>query len=236
MTNNIITVIRRELTEQADEKTGNTYHQYFKEDVAFYGVTNPKAVKIGMKYFPQVKALGKKEIFRLCEELFKSNYNEESIIACEWCYRLHEAYEPDDFIIFEEWLEKYINNWAKCDTFCNHSVGALVETYPQYLKNLKQWAKSPNRWLRRAAAVTLIIPAKRGKFLKDILEIADILLTDGDDLVQKGYGWMLKDASILHHDEIFDYVMKNKTKMPRTALRYAIERMPKELKQKAMSK
>ena len=236
MTTEIITAIRRELEQQADEKTKSSYKHYFKEDVVYYGVSNPKAEKIAARYFPQVKTLGKKEIFRLCEELFKSNYNEEAMIACEWTYRLHHLYEPDDFFIFEGWLKKYINNWAKVDTFCNHSVGSLVDKYPQYLQNLKQWAKSPSRWLRRAAAVTLIIPAKQGKFLKDILEIADILLADSDDLVQKGYGWLLKDASKKHQDEIFDYVMKNKKVMPRTALRYAIERMPKELKQKAMAK
>jgi 3-methyladenine DNA glycosylase AlkD len=236
LTSEIIAAIRRELEQQADEKTKSTYKRFFKEDIVFYGVSNPKAQKIAAAYYPQVKPLGKKEIFRLCEELFKSNYNEEAVIACEWTYRLHLICEPDDFFIFEGWLKKYINNWAKVDTLCNHSVGALVEKYPQYLQNLKEWAKSPNRWLRRAAAVTLIIPAKQGKFLKDILEIADILLTDGDDLVQKGCGWMLKEAAVKHQDEIFNYVMKNKKVMPRTALRYAIERMPKELKQKTMAK
>ena len=90
--------------------------------------------------------------------------------------------------------------------------------------------------MRRAAAVSLIIPARNGKFLKDILEIADILLLDKDDMVQKGYGWMLKAASQAHQQEIFNYVVEKKAVMPRTALRYAIEKMPKELKTKAMAK
>jgi 3-methyladenine DNA glycosylase AlkD len=84
--------------------------------------------------------------------------------------------------------------------------------------------------------VTLIIPAKQGKFLKDIFEITDILLTDKEDLVQKGYGWLLKDASIRRQAEVFSYIMKNKSKMPRTALRYAIERMPADLKKQSMEK
>ena len=88
--------------------------------------------------------------------------------------------------------------------------------------------------MRRASAVTLIIPARKGKFLSDILEIADILLLDNDDLVQKGYGWMLKAASEANQNEIFEYVIKNKAIMPRTALRYAIEKMPEELKREAM--
>ena len=82
----------------------------------------------------------------------------------------------------------------------------------------------------------MIIPAKEGKFSSDIFEIADILLQDTDDMVQKGYGWMLKAASHSHQKDVFHYVMKNKKIMPRTALRYAIEKMPLDLKRRAMAK
>jgi 3-methyladenine DNA glycosylase AlkD len=101
---------------------------------------------------------------------------------------------------------------------------------------LKQWAKSANRWVKRASAVSFIIPARKGLFLNDIFEIADTLLMDKDDMVQKGYGWMLKAASQAHEEEVFDFVMNNKGIMPRTALRYAIEKMPIELKSRAMEK
>ncbi len=66
--------------------------------------------------------------------------------------------------------------------------------------------------------------------------IADILLEDKDDLVQKGYGWLLKEASRTHQEQVFEYVMRNKAIMPRTALRYAIEKMPEELRRKAMQR
>jgi 3-methyladenine DNA glycosylase AlkD len=73
-------------------------------------------------------------------------------------------------------------------------------------------------------------------FLNDIFEIANTLLTDKHDLVQKGYGWMLKAASQAQEKEVFDFVMSKKSIMPRTALRYAIEKMPPELKSRAMEK
>ena len=90
--------------------------------------------------------------------------------------------------------------------------------------------------MRRSAAVSLIVPARKGKFLTNIFEIANLLLIDKDDLVQKGYGWLLKTASVPYQQEVFDYVMDRKTVMPRTALRYAIEKMPKVLKKQAMAK
>ena len=84
--------------------------------------------------------------------------------------------------------------------------------------------------------MTLIVPAKEGKFLDDILEISDRLLKDEDDLVQKGYGWLLKDTSIRHQEQVFNYIMRNKSLLPRTALRYTVERMPENLRRQAMEK
>ncbi|MFA5383484.1 MAG: DNA alkylation repair protein [Eubacteriales bacterium] len=133
-------------------------------------------------------------------------------------------------------MNSIIENWAKCDGFCNHSVGSLIEKFPESLKEIKSWTRSKNRWLKRAAAVSLIIPAKKGKHLADIFEIADDLLPDKDDMVQKGYGWLLKEASRLNQKEVFDYMVRNKRIMPRTALRYAIELMPKELRAEAMKR
>jgi len=232
----IIKKIRKELNQNSDPHTKATGQNFFKEKVKLYGVKTALVTKIAKAYNKEILALDKKEVFALCEELWQSGYMEESFIACHFSYLLRKNYTLVDFNVFKKWVENYVSNWASCDTFCNHTIGSFVEMYPRYLENLKKWARSKNCWVKRASAVTLIIPARHGKFLKDIFEIADILLLDKNDLVQKGYGWMLKAASEVHQKEVFEYVMKNKDKMPRTALRYAIEKMPKSFKIKAMAK
>ncbi len=233
---NVVEDIRNELKNNIDEKTLATSQGFFKEKIKFYGVKIPTVNKIGLEYFKKIGQKSKSEIFSLCEELWKSGYIEESFVACNWSYYIHEKYGPQDFPVFERWIKEYVNNWASCDTLCNHSVGEFIEMYPEYIVKLKDFAKSDNRWVKRAASVTLIIPARKGKFLDDILEIADILMLDKDDLVQKGYGWMLKAASETNQQAIFEYVIKNKAVMPRTSLRYAIEKMPEDLKSRAMEK
>ncbi|MDD4490173.1 MAG: DNA alkylation repair protein [Paludibacter sp.] len=192
--------------------------------------------KIGKEFFKQVENEPKSVILSLCDQLWQSGYLEESFIACNWSYNIRKQYKPADFQVFERWINKYVNNWASCDTLCNHTVGDFIEKFPEYISKLKEFAHSDNRWVKRAAAVSLIIPARKGKFLPDIFEIADILLLDQDDLVQKGYGWMLKAASQANQQEVFSYVMQHKAVMPRTALRYAIEKMPDEMRKKAMEK
>jgi 3-methyladenine DNA glycosylase AlkD len=234
--NHIINKIKDELIRNADEKTRIQGEKFFKENVKIYGLKAAQTEQIGKEYYKIITDKSKDNIFSLCEELWKSGFIEEAGIACMWSYNVRKQYIPVDFKVFERWVNKYVSNWAACDTLCNHSVGTFIEMYPSFVKELKRWAKSQSRWVKRASAVTLIVPARKGLFLDNIFEIADILHSDPDDMVQKGYGWMLKASSQAHQKEVFDYVMKKKKTMPRTSLRYAIEKMPAELKVKAMAR
>jgi len=166
----------------------------------------------------------------------KTGVIEYMTVAQDWFFRLKKTYMPEDFEILENWLRKYVNNWGTCDDFSTHSIGYFLMKYPEFFPRLILWAKSRNRWERRAAAVSLIYPLRYENYLDKVFEIADILLMDSDDLVQKGYGWTLKEASHKFQDEVYQYVLKNKKVMPRTALRYAIEKMPPEMRKEAMKK
>jgi len=232
----IIERVRDELLQKSDPRTKASGERFFKEDVTLYGLTMPAVERIAKTYYEDIRQRSKDDTFTLCEKLWRSGYLEEAMVACNWAYARRKEYEPDDIKVFERWVAEYVTNWATCDTLCNHAVGDLLDMYPALVDNLMRWARSDNRWMRRAAAVSLIVPARQGRFLDQVFAIADILLRDADDLVQKGYGWMLKAASQAHQSEVFDYVMRNKAAMPRTALRYAIEKMPPDLKAQAMAK
>lgn len=234
--NGILEKVRKELSEASDEKTREAGLRFFKEEVSLYGIKSKAVSEIARQNYALVKGRSKEEILALCDFLWKSGMMEESFIACSLSEKLGPRLIRDDFTTLEKWVHDYVSNWASCDTLCNHTVGDFIQKYPEYIEELKRWARSENRWVKRAAAVSLIIPARRGKFLDDIFEIANILLLDRDDMVQKGYGWMLKVASQAHQEEVFNYVMAHKSVMPRTALRYAIEKMPPDLRAEAMIK
>lgn len=233
--NNLLDQLREELLQKCDEKNRISGMRYFREEVKLFGIKASEIKQIAHNYYSKIPHTGKTKIFDLCEELWKSGFFEESIIACEWSYNVRKHYEPSDFHVFEKWVSHYVSNWASCDTLCNHTIGEFIEKFPEFISGLKNWTLSENRWMRRGSAVSLIIPARKGKFQEEIFEIATLLLTDRDDMVQKGYGWMLKAASQAHQDKVYAFVMKNKYSMPRTALRYAIEKMPGEMRQSAMA-
>jgi 3-methyladenine DNA glycosylase AlkD len=232
----VIFRIRSDLRKNADPVIQKSSRRFFREEISCYGMKTATVTGIAGKYWKEVKIREKSEIFSLCEELYRSGFLEEAFIVSAWVPKLARQFERGDFKVFEYWIDRYISNWAACDGFCNHAMGDFIGKFPDCIGDLKRWTRSENRWMRRAAAVSMIIPAKQGKFFGDVLEIADMLLTDGDDMVQKGYGWLLKEASRQHRQEVFDFVMRNKHEMPRTALRYAIELMPKGMKTDAMKK
>lgn len=234
--NDIIINLREDLINQSEASVRLSSKRFFKEAIETYGVKAADVRVISKNYFNQIKSLPKSQIFDLCETLFRSNLLEESFVACNWSHGIHRKFEHDDILVFKKWIQIYVHNWATCDTFCNHTVGAFIEMFPEKIEILKDMALSDNRWERRAVAVSLIVPARKGKFLQDVFQISDMLLTDKDDMVQKAYGWLLKVASDRNQSDVFEYVIRNKQIMPRTALRYAIEKMPSELKKQAMAK
>jgi 3-methyladenine DNA glycosylase AlkD len=232
----ILEKVRLELREASDEKTREQGLHYFREDVRLYGIKAKSVSEIARANYALIRKAGKEDILAVCDSLWKSGMMEESFVACIWSEKLASKLLPADFTLIEKWVYNHVSNWASCDTLCNHTVGDFIQKYPEYILELKKWARSDNRWVKRASAVSLILPARRGRFLDDIFDIAGILLTDRDDMVQKGYGWLLKEASKPYQKEVFGFVMQHKDHMPRTALRYAIEKMPPDLRAEAMKK
>ena len=131
--NNILEIIRQTLDNSSDQKTKENGSKFFKEQIKLYGVKVALVTKISKEYFENIKNYKKHDILDLCEELWKSGYIEESFIACNWSYYMHENYSSSDFQIFEKWLKSYVNNWASCDTLCNHTIGTFIIMYPEYL-------------------------------------------------------------------------------------------------------
>ncbi len=236
MDSKLVTDLRRELAEHADERYRASIQRFFKEPIEVYGVRTADVRRISQKYFKQVKGLSKDEVLEICELLHRGTKFEEHGIAFSWAGKLASQFEPADFRMLERWLKLHVSNWAACDSLCCGPLGEFLLKFPQFLPRVQAWSKSKNRWLRRASAVAMILPGRRELYLDVAYQTADILLRDEDDMVQKGYGWMLKEISNKRPREVLDFVMKRKTVMPRTALRYAIEKLPPAWKKRAMAK
>jgi 3-methyladenine DNA glycosylase AlkD len=232
----LVATVQDELQALADPDRKRGHEIYFKGTIDSLGIPMAQVMMVVRQYAGGLRKADKATVFAVCEALFKTGGFEASIIACHWSRLPRKQYVASDIQIFGRWLDSYVGNWATCDTFCNHSVAMVLERYPQTVKTLLDWARSKNRWVRRGAAVSLIVPAKKGLFTETILDIASIMLRDEDDMVQKGYGWMLKEAYAAHPRVLEDFMLRHAGEMPRTAFRYAIEKWPPELRKQAMAR
>jgi 3-methyladenine DNA glycosylase AlkD len=192
--------------------------------------------KVANAHYRKIKSLSIDDRLKVCAQLLKTLVYEHKIIAFRFGHLCRKEYASRHFRVLAGWLRKYVNDWSDGDDLCTHVLGEYLVRYPDRAKDLPAWTNSRNRWMKRGAAVALVLPVRKGLLLDVVFQVADRLLSDHDDLVQKGYGWMLKEASKRYPQEVFIYVLKHRDTMPRTALRYAIEKLPPALRQQAMQK
>ncbi|MFX0168570.1 MAG: DNA alkylation repair protein [Candidatus Hodarchaeota archaeon] len=210
----------------------------YKRRVRVFAVDTPMVRRVSSTLFQELKAEGIRDVetmLSLCDTLLEQWSWEYRTIAFDWSFRVRSQFEPRHFPVFHRWAKLYLSTWGSVDDFCTHTMGYFFFTYPEFTHHVKNWATSENPWIVRAAAVSLIYGLRRGVHLKYIFDVADAMLLDPRKYIQTGYGWMLKEATKHFQAQVFEYVMQRKDEMPRRALRYAIEKMPKSLKARAMT-
>lgn len=192
--------------------------------------------RLSARLYKDVKDKNIDNVLSLCEELLEEHSWGLGVIAFEWAYRVKAQYTENTYEIFYSWLKKYVRGWGDCDDFCTHAFGELLRRYKTLFPKVKDWTKDEDFWVRRASAVILIPAILHNDYEgMEPLVISDLLLSDKHDLVQKGYGWMLKSLSQMDREAVTRYLIDNHDKMPRTAYRYALEKYDGEMRRKLMS-
>jgi 3-methyladenine DNA glycosylase AlkD len=111
----------------------------------------------------------------------------------------------------------------------------MVAAKPARVKAVFRWAKSKDRWHRRAACVALIRGARAKMFFPEIVKLSELLLADEDDMVQKGLGWLLRETAKFDAKRTVPYLMKIQGRAPRLVLRTACETLPKATRARVLA-
>lgn len=223
----------REVRKVRDPKSAEILSRFFKtgkgqygEGDLFLGVKVPPLRKISKSF----KGLPLPEL----QKIVKSKYHEERLlgffILCEKFQKTPEE-EREQLHLFYLKNLKYVNNWDIVDLSSRELIGDyLLDKKRDILYKL---VKSNNLWERRVAIISTYTFIRKGDF-KDTLKISELLLTDKEDLIHKAVGWMLREVGNRNIKPETDFLDKYAHKMPRTMLRYAIEKFPEKLRQKYM--
>lgn len=224
--------LKKDLQKLSNKKRATLSQKYFKTGVGEYGFGD---VFIGLSV-PQCRNIANKFrdlTFLEINDLLKSKIHEERLIALLILVDKFSKEPMEQRRIYEFYLKhtKYINNWDLVDLSAHKIVGGYLIDKPKEI--LYKMAKSKNLWEKRIAVIATFNFIKN-KHYDQSLKIAEILLKDDHDLIQKAVGWMLREVGNrnLKTEEVF--LKKYYKIMPRTTLRYAIEKFPKTLKEKYM--
>jgi 3-methyladenine DNA glycosylase AlkD len=208
---------------------------YFENSSKENGLTTGKIRSISASLYRALDDKSIDNVLTACEHLLDERQWALSVIAYDWAYRIRKQYNNKTFSVFESWLKKYVTGWGDCDDFCTHAFGELLSQNNELFTHVLKWTEHSDFFVRRASAVILIYPIKHDKY-KNInpFLISDALMNDNHHLVLKGYGWMLKILSQVEPNNVYEYLLENKSTMPRISFRYALEKFDKELKSRLM--
>jgi 3-methyladenine DNA glycosylase AlkD len=217
--------VRSELGAHVDENFRRGVLNFFREPVDPYGVRSPDVKAIARMAYAEVKRWPAPQRLRFANELWKSGKIEECGIAIDVYRRLGKQFGAAEFAVFERWIDRWVHNWANCDGLASWLLAAAIRNEPELIARLRPWTASRNRWKRRAAIVALLQEAKCGRHTEAIFDIAGALLDDADDMVQKGVGWVLKEAYPKRSGQLMSFLLPRAARTPRIVLRLAAEKM-----------
>ena len=170
--------------------------RYFKHTVKAYGIAAPTVRGLAADLYKSVKASWTfDDAVALCDSLFAEPELEAKSVGALVLARFKKDYPPSFFPTVKRWLAAdLLDNWASVDVFCTDAMGAFLAASPGHAEKIKSWAFHPNRWVKRASAVSFVKLARKKEFLPVIYEIAASLFPVEDDLIHKANGWLLREA------------------------------------------
>jgi 3-methyladenine DNA glycosylase AlkD len=226
--------VRRALREGGSTEHAAGVQWFFKDVIKSHGWYAADLRRAAVRFRREVrKERGLAFLVEVADHLFSGTVLEEKIAAVFLLEKLDAEFGDREFKLFESWLDR-ISSWADHDGLVHYLIAPMVAAKPARAKKVFRWARSPNRWRRRAACVALIRGARAKKFFPEITKLSDSLLADRDDMVQKGLGWLLRETAKFDSKRTVPYLMKIRGHAPRLVLRTACETLPLDVRKRIL--
>lgn len=219
--------IRRVLQASGSAERSSSVQRFFKEEVhsrGWHTADLRRAARLWRREILQQSDL--KFLLRVADHLFAGEINEEKNVAVLLLENITDKFGDEEFRLLESWLPR-ISNWSDHDGLVHYLIAPMMVAKPARASRVFRWAKSQNRWFRRAACVALIQGARRKMFFSEIVRVSGMLLLDEDDMVQKGLGWLLRETAKFDAPRTVPYLLRIRQDAPRLVLRTACETLPR---------
>jgi 3-methyladenine DNA glycosylase AlkD len=218
--------IRRILKRGGSTTHAEGVQDFFKEEVKSRGWYTGELRKVAVGFRRAIlRERGRRFLLQVADKLFSGRVLDEKNFAVFLLEKMTDECGDAEFRRFESWLAR-ITSWADHDALVHYLIAPMVVAKPDRTSRVLHWAKSRNRWRRRAACVALIQGTRKNLFFPEITRLSDLLLQDEDDMVQKGLGWLLRETAKAAPKRTVPYLMRIRRRAPRLVLRTACETLP----------
>jgi 3-methyladenine DNA glycosylase AlkD len=226
--------IRRVLKDGGSAPHAEGVQWFFKEVIKSRGWYTAELRKVAVRFRRTIlREQGQEFLIQVADKLFSGRVLEEKVFAVMLLEKQTHLLGGSEFKLFESWLPR-ISSWADHDALVHYLIAPMIAAKPARAATVFRWAKSPKRWHRRAACVALIQGARQQMFLPQIIRLSNLLLDDGDDMVQKGLGWLLRETAKADCKRTVPYLMKIRDRAPRLILRTACETLDTRLRARVL--
>jgi 3-methyladenine DNA glycosylase AlkD len=215
--------IRRTLKAGGSAEHSAGVQWFFKEEIKSHGWYTNDLRKLATRFRRELlNDYGLDYLVNVADELFRGDVLEEKVMAVFLLQKSVGDFGSKEFRLFEKWLSR-VSSWADHDALVQYLIGPMIAADPARVKVVFRWAKSKDRWHRRAAAVSLLRGNRQQLFFDEIVCVTEMLLADEDDMVQKGLGWLLREAAKYNREKTVSYLMTIRERAPRLVIRTACE-------------
>jgi 3-methyladenine DNA glycosylase AlkD len=228
--------IRRVLKDGGSAPHSAEVQWFFKEEVKSRGWYTAELRKVAVRFRRTIlREQGMPFLVAVADKLFTGQVLEEKVFAVFLLEKQTPALGDCEFRLFTSWLDR-ISSWADHDGLAHYLLAPMVNADPSRCREVFRWAKSRNRWRRRAACVALIRGVREKKFFAETVRLARQLLRDEDDMVQKGLGWLLREMAKYDPERTVPYLLTIRNRAPRLVLRTACETLTPALRKRVLEK
>jgi 3-methyladenine DNA glycosylase AlkD len=228
--------IRNVLRDGGSAEHAKGVQWFFKEEIKSHGWYTAKLRSVAVRFRRRIrKELGLDFLLQVADKLFAGQILEEKIFAVFLLEKQTKEFGDAEFRLFESWLSR-ISSWADHDALVHYLIAPMIVAQPDRVGRVFRWAKSSGRWHRRAACVALIQGTRRKMFFPEIRRLSNLLLSDEDDMVQKGLGWLLRETAKADAKRTVPYLMSIRERTPRLVLRTACETLPAGVRKEVLAK
>ena len=216
--------VRRRLRQAGRNDVAGRIRREAGRDAPCYGVETAQVYRIGLELVRRLRAAGLPTTLAIADHLFRTGNVEEGLVGAQIVGALARLITGDDFQRIEPWGDT-LTAPQTADALGASCLSPALAAKPSLVKTMREWGRSENPSKRRAAVAAFGPLVREGRFTTDALEVAEVVMQDESEEVQRGVGTMLMEATRLKADRVVEFLEEWKERSPRLILQTAAAKL-----------